>query len=894
MNRYIQQQAKQLNKKHLLRQRWHRWFSVPACIVVFITAYALILPAVTLDTAPDAYCGQEEHIHTDACYETPGISEHLVIACPVQNELHIHTAECYDNDGLLVCGEDASQIIHHHDSFCFDSSGELICTLPEVSAEDAPEGVIHQHTADCLVTIPAAAPEGLICTKAEHIHTSDCLDPEKWKLTPDGGTSAEEIVEAADIEQDTAFMPLTEMTGAELAAMTDEEIAARTEEFLALTDAEFNALNVRMAQSAGDLPLRSNSTPLMAAASDEMMLMGLADEAAALADSTDIQTAAVDLSGTITITDDIFNSGCYVASYSGGTEGVTLKWYRTDSGGTESVVARKYYRVDGKITSNITGNSFEKLNLALDGGGITGSRSSVTYRVVLCVDGVEQEDIQASITNTTHQSEVMNGSFETPVATTGFQPFIQSGADGILWNTSASDGKIELVSVANSEYKSLAEQWHGITSVPDGTQCAEVNAEEAGALYQQVITTPGLTMSWKVSHMARTRSGSNRYNGTDTMYVVIMDAAKAKALAGDTAQILRVAEAIASGQYTVDGVDYSGAYSQLCESVSKWTRSGRNYTNSCTWQEHSGTYTIPAGQYNTTYFFVAASTASNDPTIGNHIDNVWFSNEAAPPAPNDAKLTISKNLYGEMEETALNELRMNMKFNLVRTDDGTVLRTIYAYELGEWSQTGDKHWELSKTISISELVGESIRVEETGYEMDGYEVQAEAATDTEFIVETQREYSVSFKNTYTVPDCVLTVTKYVSAADRSGIFNITVSYPDSSGQTVTQTLPLEHGASGKIAHIPRNAAVTVSEPTHDGYNVRITDSAGTVLSDSDYYSFTITEDTEIHVYNTAGVALPETGGVTPNLFIYGGIALMLFAVVTGYILRRRWGKEGTG
>ena len=880
MNRDMQQQAEQLNKKHLLRQRWYRWLFVPASIVVLVTAYALILPAITLDTAPDTYCGQVEHIHTDECYETPGVPEHIVIDCAVQEE---------------------TQVIHHHDSFCFDNSGELICMLPEVSATDAPEGVVHQHTAECQTTIPAVMPEGLFCEKTEHVHTAECLNPDRGEKTDTNET-----------EQNTGLTPLTEMTGVELASMTDEEIAARTAEFLALTDTEFDALNERMTQAAGELPLQvesasSESTPSMLNSEDEMMLLGLADadtaadEPAVLTDGTAAQMTAVDLNGALTVTDDISGSDCYVASY-GGTlsENMTFKWYRTDNGGTESAVARKYYRVGDEITSNISGDSFEKLNLALDGGGITNSRSSVTYRVVLCVDGVEQ-DIEASITNTTRQSEVLNGSLETPVATTGFQPFIESGEDGIVWKTSASDGKIELVSVANSSYKSLAEEWHGITSVPDGTQCAELNAEQAGALYQQVITTPGLTMSWQVSHMARTRSGDKRYNGTDAMYVVIMDAKKAHALAGDTTQILKVAKAIASGQYTVDGVDYSGAYSQLCESVSEWTSTTSGWgphrkttwTNSCDWQTHSGTYTIPAGQYNTTYFFVAASTASDDPTIGNHIDNVWFSSAAAPPTPNDATLTISKNLYGEMDETALNELRMNLKFNLVDAD-GTVLRTIHAYELGEWSQTSSERWELSKTISINDLVGQHIRIEEADYELEGYEVQAEAMTDTEFTVKAQQDYSASFKNTYTIPECILTLIKYVNAADRSGTFDITVTYPDSSGQTLTQTLTLGDGASGKIAHIPKNATVTVNEPDHDGYNVRFADSDGMVLSDSDYYCFAIAGDTKIYIYNTAGVPLPATGGVTPYLFIYGGLALMLSAVTAGYILRRRWGKEGSG
>lgn len=876
MNRDIQRQTEQLNKKRLLRQRWHRWFSVPASIVVFVTAYALILPAITLDTAPDTYCGQAEHIHTDECYETPGVPEHIAINC---------------------AADDGTQVIHRHDSFCFDSGGELLCTLPEVSAEDAPEGVMHQHTAECLVTIPAIAPEGLLCTKAEHVHTAECLDPE----TGDGesGDPADGSGAYA-VGLDTALTPLTEMTGGELAAMTDEEIAARTEEFLALTDAEFDALNERMAQAAGEPALQSESAPLMAAAAEEMLLLGLADAPVTAAANAPAMMAAANDSGTLTVEDDISGSGCYVASYSGGTEGVTFKWYRADNGGTESAVARKYYRVGGEITSNISGERFEKLNLALDGGGITNSRSSVSYRVVLCVDG-EETSIYANITNTTHQSEVMNGSFETPTAATGFQPYIQSGAEGIVWKTSASDSKIELVSVANSSYKSDAEKWHGITTVPDGTQCAELNAEQAGALYQTVITTPGLTMSWQVSHMARTRSGETRYDGTDAMYVVIMDAERAHALASDTTQILKAAQAIASGQYTVDGVDYTGAYSQLCESKSEWTRTNTGgwwrpnytYTNSCTWQTHSGTYTIPAGQYNTTYFFVAASTAAGDDTIGNHIDNVWFSTEAAPPAPNDAKLTLTKTVYGDLNETQLHDLLMSLSFRLVRTSDGFVLKTIYAYELGDWNKLSDGAWQLSKTLSITDLLNERIRVEEADYELDGFDVNA-VQSAAEFTVGNQQSYGASFENTYTVPTRTLTVTKYVNAADTSGLFDITVSYTSDQGADFTQTYPLDHGGSCTVSGIPNGAHVTIQESSHDGYTVRMTDGDGLGVSNSDIYTFTITKTTAVNIYNTAGVPLPETGGISPYLFIYGGLFLMLSSVMTGYILRRRWGKEGSG
>ena len=53
------------NRKH--HKSWLRIVSALACVVVFVTTYMLILPAVTLEQT--AYCGCEEHQHGDACYE---------------------------------------------------------------------------------------------------------------------------------------------------------------------------------------------------------------------------------------------------------------------------------------------------------------------------------------------------------------------------------------------------------------------------------------------------------------------------------------------------------------------------------------------------------------------------------------------------------------------------------------------------------------------------------------------------------------------------------------------------------------------------------------------------------------------------------------------------------
>ena len=76
-----------------------------ACIVVFCTTYALLLPAVTLEKT--AECGLEEHQHEEGCYE-----EQLVCGQEESGE-HRHTDICYQK--VLVCGKE----VHIHSADCF-------------------------------------------------------------------------------------------------------------------------------------------------------------------------------------------------------------------------------------------------------------------------------------------------------------------------------------------------------------------------------------------------------------------------------------------------------------------------------------------------------------------------------------------------------------------------------------------------------------------------------------------------------------------------------------------------------------------------------------------------------------------------------------------------------
>lgn len=151
--------AEQYSKKHKRRRGWQRIVGSLACIVVFITTYMLILPAITMEQK--AYCGHEEHQHGTECFERQLICGYdEAMASP-----HTHTSSCYTEKRILVCGQEESPG-HVHDSGCIQSEQILICT-------DDTEG--HEHTDSCF-----KAEETYICGQAEadggHTHGPECYE----------------------------------------------------------------------------------------------------------------------------------------------------------------------------------------------------------------------------------------------------------------------------------------------------------------------------------------------------------------------------------------------------------------------------------------------------------------------------------------------------------------------------------------------------------------------------------------------------------------------------------------------------------------------------------------------------------------------------------------------
>lgn len=82
-------------------KRWRKMMLCLSCVVVFWTVYALILPAITLESKK---CNIEEHTHNAECY-----SENQELICG--KEEHVHTSECTSiNNDLSDSGEDAGTV----------------------------------------------------------------------------------------------------------------------------------------------------------------------------------------------------------------------------------------------------------------------------------------------------------------------------------------------------------------------------------------------------------------------------------------------------------------------------------------------------------------------------------------------------------------------------------------------------------------------------------------------------------------------------------------------------------------------------------------------------------------------------------------------------------------
>ena len=559
----------------------------------------------------------------------------------------------------------------------------------------------------------------------------------------------------------------------------------------------------------------------------------------------------------------------------------SYKWFKSDNGTSNwtEVVSRK-----------ITGDSYnisedgKSLNAALDNG-------ARKYYKVEIYDEQGNKTGESIATQVSYYSALQNGSFETPLCKnySNYQPYITSDTQGIVWKTTASDNKIEIVNASPNKkesrwawantYQALSQEHHQVDAAADGEQFAELNANEVGSLYQDVLTTPGATLNWGLAHRAR-----GDKTAKDTMYVLIMPAKLAENI-NNQADVEKVIQAINNGDQT-----YKGA------TVQKITDDNQK------WYTHTGTYEVPEGQYLTRFFFVSGPTAYDSSssadeklkgTIGNHLDNVYFTSELPQPNPDTGHLKIEKTIQGLTQEEAT-DYSVDVKI------EGPNAYTTKTVTLNRFSWKEDKQAYTATYVEQNVPIG-SYTVSEVAdsIQREGYTVSTKVnGTDSSeasglVSIQDRKTSEIWFENTYTPNTYVLSVTKILTKendyADRTKAFDIDITLKDKNGDSVSgefdtedgkkisftdgkATVSLKDNETIKIVGIPAQATYEVQETSDSskGYDVQYDQKTGTM-----------DRDQSVTVTNTAK-DIPVSGVDTGN-WVAGGILMAALMAAAGSI-----------
>ena len=165
---------KNLIKDKTRLKRWRKMILCLSCVVVFCTVYALILPALTLERK--TICGQEEHMHTEACYSTEG-----QLICG--KEEHTHTEACYA-DMQTTNSQTEDNTEQNQDS-------EQNKT-PDTNEADSVQDVENETEAENVAETPTAQANEAIMMAAESAAEGE------------GGTGSTTTAEGFDLSANTA------------------------------------------------------------------------------------------------------------------------------------------------------------------------------------------------------------------------------------------------------------------------------------------------------------------------------------------------------------------------------------------------------------------------------------------------------------------------------------------------------------------------------------------------------------------------------------------------------------------------------------------------------------------------------------------------------------------
>ncbi len=585
----------------------------------------------------------------------------------------------------------------------------------------------------------------------------------------------------------------------------------------------------------------------------------------------------------VSIKDDIANSGHYVLEitadsrdYEGEKAGKLLK----DNGFTVT------WKKDGTVVDRS-----EKTNGVYsreENGGwvdvVYTDGANKTYTVTVTKDNKSLN----AISTVNYNDELQNYSFED-VKSTGTSALSDNSNNNnplMAWKTTADDHKIE---VGNTTYQSNKKEYqyednrwtqkpltqteysYGCSSAVSGKQFAELNANGVGALYQDVLTMPGQDMNWQFYHKARTRisSGNQDSNvittGSDKMAMVIAPVELVKNVTThEQLQTLLNKCIVKNGSNTVLGDGTMGEKGKsytvyVCESTSNiQDKSGNRPTwyggsyvkySTSSWRKNEGTYTVPKGQYLTRFFFAAIDTASSGfgHSVGNLLDDVWFSQNVAPPTSGTGRVTVTKKFYGltEAEARTLGNSGF-ISYDRSVAHHGIADQALTAVDFSRDIWTNGYDDENGPYVSVSHVFDEAVeantdytyyfaedvsRADVNGYRRTNTLVDGvEGTTGSVTMNKEHSNQSITFSNFYEKNTADVTLTKHVTGlmGDTHKDFAFSITGLNNSGAMLENgnlsNFTLTHNGSVTLKNVPMDTVFAVVETlgADSGYETKAT------------------------------------------------------------------------
>ncbi|MCI7288886.1 MAG: Cna B-type domain-containing protein [Blautia sp.] len=489
--------------------------------------------------------------------------------------------------------------------------------------------------------------------------------------------------------------------------------------------------------------------------------------------------SAENLSTTVTITNDIVNSGALEATCTSDSV-KNYTWYRNSKEtGEYTKIDPINYNTGSEIKTNISQDQ-KQLFPAYDNGEATGARQ--WYKVE--VEFTNGEKTTSNPIQVTYFKELQNGGFENPTtssASTQFSNKDYKDNEGVWQTTGTNNGKdIEIARQGLDNASTYAwnkvsgklfenyqsKQWVDTNGTYDdghdwehaaykGEQFAELNCEASGALYQDVLTKDGTALNYWLSHRARGKSDHYVYKEYwwsipvsypganvkqyDTMFLVMMPTKTAIENNLTTQDNLKRYLTSLNVNYsqTATTEENEVVYNQNGIKIIRITSSNQKWHPILATNDYIPTSSL------TRFFFMAGTTASGDPTVGNFLDNVGFSQQLPPVADDEYSIEINKNFSG-LSSTQINNIKNNLKFEISVTDNATnqpvddaTVRNLFGLtenaplEISGSSMTSQPNGNLKYTLANKKITyGKSytVTLTEKGADLAGYQLKTTTET----------------------------------------------------------------------------------------------------------------------------------------------------------------------